>query len=199
MIRRRAAEQDARLVEISSTWNVSDVRAEAGRYRFTVAIETSKRVGLRNERPRHEPIRATQVTLPLAGRFQIRNALTAITAARLLANADSQWMTPPLSRGLAAVRWPGRLERLRERPDVYLDGTHNTAGARELLAFWDEQLAGRRIHLVYGAMRDKAVDEVAGLLFPRATTVILTQSPQSRSISAQTLAEMTGTSRKRSK
>jgi dihydrofolate synthase/folylpolyglutamate synthase len=40
-------------------------------------------------------------------------------------------------------------------------------------------------------MRDKAVDEVAGLLFPRAFTVILTQSPQPRSISAETLASLT--------
>jgi dihydrofolate synthase/folylpolyglutamate synthase len=89
------------------------------------------------------------------------------------------------------VRWPGRLERLQERPAVYLDGTHNPAGAREVLAFWREHLAGRRIHLIYGAMRDKAIDEVAGLLFPPAATVILTQSAQPRSLSAPALAEMT--------
>ncbi len=192
VIRRRAAEQDARLVEISSTWNIFDVRADAGRYRFTVSSKPlsesgSEMSGL--DMSQFEPI---QVTLPLAGRFQIRNALTAITAARLLAKRGFEIDDAAIIAGLGAVRWPGRLERLREQPDVYLDGTHNTAGARELLAFWDEQLTGRRIHLVYGAMRDKAVDEVAGLLFPRATTVILTQSPQSRSISAQTLAEMTG-------
>jgi dihydrofolate synthase/folylpolyglutamate synthase len=60
-----------------------------------------------------------------------------------------------------------------------------------LAAFWAEHLAGRRIHLVYGTMRDKAVDEVAGLLFPLAATVTLTQSPQPRSISAEVLANMT--------
>jgi dihydrofolate synthase/folylpolyglutamate synthase len=60
-----------------------------------------------------------------------------------------------------------------------------------VLTFWREHLAGRRVHLIYGAMRDKAIDEVAGLLFPHAATVILTQSPQPRSLSAQALAEMT--------
>jgi dihydrofolate synthase/folylpolyglutamate synthase len=40
-------------------------------------------------------------------------------------------------------------------------------------------------------MRDKAIDEVAGLLFPHSATVILTQSPQPRSLSAKTLAQMT--------
>jgi dihydrofolate synthase/folylpolyglutamate synthase len=40
-------------------------------------------------------------------------------------------------------------------------------------------------------MRDKAVDEIAGLLFPRASAVILTTPAQSRAISAPLLAEMT--------
>jgi dihydrofolate synthase / folylpolyglutamate synthase len=187
VIRQRADEQEARLEEIDSTWNISDIRVEDGCYRFTATPQM--RSGAESRTPQGNAI---SVTLPLAGRFQVRNALTAIAAARLLAERGFPVDDVAISAGLAAVRWPGRLERLRQRPDLYLDGTHNTAGARELLAFWDGQLAGRRIHLVYGAMRDKAVDEVAGLLFPRATTVILTQSPQSRSISAHTLAAMVG-------
>src|SRR5208283_2686890 len=56
---------------------------------------------------------------------------------------------------------------------------------------WDENFAGRRIWLVYGAMRDKSVDEIAGLLFPRAEAVILTEPRQPRAISASLLAEIT--------
>ena len=131
------------------------------------------------------------IALPLAGRFQVRNALTAIVAARLLAQRGFAISDDAIAQGIPSVRWPGRLERLQERPAVYLDGTHNPAGAREVRTFWREHLASRRIHLIYGAMRDKALDEVAGLLFPHAATVILTQSPQPRSLSAQALAEMT--------
>jgi len=80
---------------------------------------------------------------------------------------------------------------LQEHPSVYLDGAHNPAGARELAAYWDAHLSGRRIHLVYGALRDKAVDEVAGILFSRASSVVLTQPPTPRAISARLLAEMT--------
>src|SRR5579864_2103540 len=50
---------------------------------------------------------------------------------------------------------------------------------------------GKRVWLIYGAMRDKAVDEIAGLLFPRAHEVFLTEPRQSRAISAPLLAEMT--------
>ena len=82
-------------------------------------------------------------------------------------------------------------ERISERPEIYVDGTHNPAGAREISVFWEQFLAGRNIYLIYGAMRDKAVDEIAGLLFPRASVVILTAPAQPRSISAPLLAEMT--------
>jgi dihydrofolate synthase/folylpolyglutamate synthase len=180
VIRQRAAAQDARLVEVDAARDVSQLRSEDGCYRFTA---TSNLAG--------DLARQIEVKLPLAGRYQVGNALTAIAAAHLLAKRGLPIDDGSIADGLAAVRWPGRIERLQERPAVYVDGTHNPAGARELVAFWDEQFVGRKIHLVFGAMRDKAVDEVAGLLFPRAASVILTQSRQPRALSAEALAAMT--------
>jgi dihydrofolate synthase/folylpolyglutamate synthase len=199
IIRRRAAEQNARLLEVETSYAISNVTALDGCYCFTAIDQHSDW--------------QIEISLPLPGRFQIQNALTAIAAARLLAQrglgrrslsalADLPASShlgergfpitdTAIANGLASVRWPGRIQHLQDGPAVYLDGTHNPAGARELAAFWEEQFRGRRIHLIYGAMRDKAVDEVAGLLFPRAATVILTQSPQPRSISAETLASLT--------
>jgi dihydrofolate synthase / folylpolyglutamate synthase len=173
----RCKEVGARLVEIDTAWRVDDLKASDGCYRAVVgALDAPKKLTL-------EP--------PLPGRFQIRNALTAATAARLLAKRGFAVTDEAIVDGIRQVRWPGRLERLTERPAVYLDGTHNPAGARELLKFWEENFAGRRIVLVYGAMRDKAVDEIAGLLFPHADFVILTEPRQPRAISAPLLAEMT--------
>ena len=182
VIRRRAAEGDARLVEIDEACRMSDVSAKDGRYRFKLALADDLGTGAGRE---------MNIALRLAGRFQMRNALAAVAAARLLAQRGFGITDDAIVRGIESVRWPGRLERLQDKPAVYVDGSHNPAGAREVLAFWREHLAGRRIHLIYGAMRDKAIDEVAGLLFPHATSVILTQSVQPRSLSAQALAEMT--------
>jgi dihydrofolate synthase/folylpolyglutamate synthase len=169
---------DARLVEIDSAYRIEAVRGESGCYRAVVsAAHSSRKIALE---------------LPLPGRFQVRNAATAVVAARLLADRGFPVSDEAIARGIATVRWPGRLERLAERPAVYLDGTHNPAGARELLHFWEENFAGRRIFLVYGAVRDKAVDEIAGLLFPRAARVLLTAPRQPRAISAPLLAEMAG-------
>ena len=178
VIARRCAELGVRLVEVDSAWQIESVWASDGCYSATVSsADSSKRITV-------EP--------PLPGRFQIRNALAAATASYLLAEHGFSTNDEAVPRGIATVRWPGRLERLSHQPAVYLDGTHNPAGARELLKFWEENFRGRRILLVYGAMRDKAVDEIAGLLFPRADSVILTEPRQPRAISAPLLAEITG-------
>lgn len=178
VIASRCKDLDARLFEVSGSWRITRIESLDGRYRASVS-------------PSHSQMTLT-IEPPLPGRFQIDNALTAATAARLLAECGFEISSDAITEGIAAARWPGRLERLGERPAVYLDGTHNPAGARQLLHFWQENFAGRRIFLVYGAMRDKAVDEIAGTLFPQADTVILTQPRQPRAISAVSLQEMTG-------
>jgi dihydrofolate synthase/folylpolyglutamate synthase len=177
VIVRRCADLGGRLLEVDEAWRIENVRASDGFYSAVVAdIDTGSKLALAPALP---------------GRFQLRNALAAASAARLLAERGFSVGNPVIARGIANVKWPGRLERLNDRPVVYLDGTHNPAGARALAQFWEENFPGRRIFLVYGAMRDKAVDEIAGLLFPRADSVILTEPRQPRAVSAALLGEMT--------
>jgi dihydrofolate synthase / folylpolyglutamate synthase len=177
VVRRRVAEQHAFLVEIENEFRIENVTSHEGCFAFT-AISNDSGVSI-------------PLTVPLPGRFQVRNALTALAAARMLAERGAPIDDGAISRGIASTVWPGRLERIATQPDIYLDGAHNPSGAREIAVFWETHLAGRKIVLVYGALRDKAVDEIAGLLFPHASAVILTSPAQSRAISAPVLAEMT--------
>lgn len=177
VIRRRAAALDAKLVEIDEEWTIERTAARDGCYR---AEARDKDSGSR-----------LTLDLPLPGRFQVRNALTAATAAELLAARGFSVSNDAIELGIRQTRWPGRLERLSTCPAIFLDGAHNPAAARELAAFWAEHFVGQRIWLIYGALRDKAVDEIAGLLFPFAYYVFVTQPQVSRAISAPLLAEMT--------
>jgi dihydrofolate synthase / folylpolyglutamate synthase len=126
----------------------------------------------------------------LPGRFQLQNAMNAVAAARLLGERGFRISDEDIAEGVARTVWPGRIEKLQSHPDVYLDGAHNPSAARELATFWEENFAGRKIYLLYGALRDKAVDEVAGLLFPFAAEVIFTEPRTARAISAAQLAEI---------
>jgi dihydrofolate synthase/folylpolyglutamate synthase len=118
-------------------------------------------------------LRDQEIVCPLAGEHQVENARTAAIALHELGSPAA---------GIAATSWPGRLERVSERPEIILDGAHNPAGTRALARYIQRFYSGRRIWIVYGVMRDKDVADMAGLLFPLAGRVILTAPDNSRAM-----------------
>ena len=66
-----------------------------------------------------------------------------------------------------------------EKPGDISGWDPQSSGCARAVAIREQNFAAQRIYLVYGSVRDKAVDEIAGLLFPRAHAVILTE-PGSR-------------------
>jgi folylpolyglutamate synthase/dihydrofolate synthase len=187
VVARRAAEMGARLVDVKADY-VATIVGPAAQQGAAGSAPASPPPGCYrvSVRPRHRG-HAIEFSLPLAGRHQAENAVAAVAAARLLAERGFPVTDEAIVRGLENVRWPGRLDRVGDAPAVYIDGAHNPAGARALAAFFSEHFAGRRLVVVYGAMRDKAVDEIAGLLFPLAWRVILTEPRQARAVSAASL------------
>jgi dihydrofolate synthase/folylpolyglutamate synthase len=117
------------------------------------------------------------VRCPLAGGHQVENARTAIAALRQLGIAPAA-----IRQGIAATTWPGRLERVAENPEIILDGAHNPASARALADYLERFYEPNRVWLIYGAMRDKAVEETIAILFPRAGHVIVTAPAQARAL-----------------
>jgi dihydrofolate synthase/folylpolyglutamate synthase len=120
---------------------------------------------------------------PLAGEHQVENAIAAAMALEALG------VSP---KGIENAVWPGRLEQISPNPDIILDGAHNPAGARALARYLERFYAGRKIHMIYGAMRDKAVDEIGGILFPLATELILTAPDNARALRPEALLEIAG-------
>ncbi len=118
-----------------------------------------------------------RIACPLVGQHQVDNALTAAMA------LDAIGVSPA---GIAYATWPGRLETIA--PGILLDGAHNPAGARALAAFIGRFYAGKRVVLVYGAMRDKAIEEVTGILFPCAAEIVATAPQSGRALHPETLA-----------
>lgn len=125
------------------------------------------------------------ITCPLAGEHQVDNARTAAVALNALELTPEQ-----IHSGIAAARWPGRLEMVSRDPEIWLDGAHNPSGARALAAYIERFHQGRRIGLIYGAMRDKSVEEIAGVLFPLAHELILTVPDQPRALRPEAILEL---------
>ena len=170
-IERRAREIGAPLTKVAEAWRMEELVCEARGSRFQA-------VGVKAPRTIH-------VVCPLAGRHQADNALVAVAALDLLGTPDRA-----IEQGIAATHWPGRIEHVAESPEMILDGAHNPAGAAALAAYLDEFYSDHRITLIYGAMRDKAVAEVAGILSARAYEVIVTAPQQSRAAAPETVRDL---------
>ena len=121
----------------------------------------------------------------LAGRHQITNALTAATALDAFGVSREA-----IGKGVASARWPGRLERIHRNPELIVDGAHNPAGALALADYVGEFYPDPRPVLIFGAMRDKSVEEMAALLFPKFREVIVTAPAQQRALVPETFLGM---------
>jgi dihydrofolate synthase/folylpolyglutamate synthase len=112
------------------------------------------------------------LTLPLRGQHQRDNAAIAIAAARHL---RGQFDVPDdaIRRGIAEVRWPGRLDIVETQPLIILDGAHNADGVAALIRELPEIVGGREVHLLFGVMRDKRWRPMVELLGPHMARVTL--------------------------
>jgi dihydrofolate synthase/folylpolyglutamate synthase len=174
----RANELGCPVIEPANALRIEHETMQDGRVRARITETTSEA--------------SYEIAPSLPGRFQFQNALNALAAACSLRDRGFRISQDAITQGIARAVWPGRLEKLQSRPDVYLDGAHNPGAARELAHFLEQNFAGRKIWLLYGALRDKAVDEVAGQLFAHAAEVFFTEPRTSRAISSAQLAEIAG-------
>jgi len=125
-----------------------------------------------------------EICCPLAGEHQIQNARTSAIALHKLG-------VPP--NGIADTRWPGRIEQVADGPAIFLDGAHNPAGARALARYIQQFYSNRRIWIVFGVMRDKAVADIVGPLFPLAHRIILTAPANSRAMPPENIPASSAT------
>jgi dihydrofolate synthase/folylpolyglutamate synthase len=147
---------------------------------FVVTFETSE--------DRYENVR-----LSLRGRHQIENAGLAIQVAEALRRRGFDISKAAMIAGIQKTEHAGRLSavNMNGAASVLLDGAHNPSAARKLCEYFDEFVKGP-LTLIFGAMRDKRVAEMAATLFPRADYLVLTRpdNPRAADIeSLQTLAE----------
>ncbi len=119
--------------------------------------------------------------LNLCGRHQATNAHVAVVIAKAMREHDFIIGDEAIRKGLFTAQHQGRLEWLKrnDSPALLFDGAHNIAGATALRDYLRE-FARQPLTLLFGAMGDKDVSEIAGLLFPLANKIVLTQPDNPR-------------------
>ncbi len=170
VILRRATECDVRP---SLVGDDALIEAATNDGRFTVTFQTNSN-------------RYESVEINLRGRHQIENAATAIRLAETLSRQGWKVSKEAIISGIKAATHAGRLELTGK---YLLDGAHNPAAARILRSYLNEFISVP-LTLVFGAMGDKNLEEMAAILFPAAAKIVLTQSDNPRAASIEQLQEI---------
>ena len=129
---------------------------------------------------------------PLVGRHQLRNTALAIAAAVELRQFGFSVTPQQIAEGIRATDWAGRFQvfpATAHRPETVVDVAHNPAGAWALRSALSQFYAGRRLVLVFGCMRDKAIGEIAEILFPLAESAVLTQAQSPRAATPEEIRD----------
>lgn len=156
VIRKKAKAAKSALYELGEDFTIQNISEHGGLYEFD--LRTPNRL-------------YKKLKLSLAGEHQTRNASLAVLAIEslelfLIKESD-------IRRGLANTRWAGRLDEYRSIRRTLLDGAHNPEAAQLLRKY----LQGKKpaeIHMVFGAVRDKNIQDIGAALFPLAKRIYLT-------------------------
>lgn len=130
------------------------------------------------------------VFLPLHGEHQAHNAAVALAAVEAFfgAGADRQLDIDTVRAGFAAAASPGRLERMRSAPTVFIDAAHNPAGAAALADALGTEFDFRFLVGVLSVMGDKDVTGILTALEPALDQVVVTNNGSPRALEVDALA-----------
>lgn len=132
----------------------------------------------------------SDIYLPLHGEHQAHNAVVALAAVEAFfgAGAARQLDVDAVRAGFAAVASPGRLERMRSAPTVFIDAAHNPAGAAALAAALQEEFDFHFLVGVVSVMGDKDVDGILAALESVFDQIVVTHNGSPRALEVDALA-----------
>ncbi len=151
-----------------TTLVLGEVSAEVG----ALAERTARERGARLVRAPADP--GPDIELRAAGEFQRRNFAIACAAAEAFLGRLDRGIAAEVA---AAITVPGRLERIAERPPVFVDAAHNPAGAAALARSLPAVAAGRRVVACLAILADKDAAAMVAALAPVLDRAVCTELP----------------------
>ncbi len=131
-----------------------------------------------------------KLKIPLIGSAQLDNLRLVLGAITELRSRGFEITDNAIVEGLRSVCWPGRLEIVRKKPTVLLDGAHNPAAVRALASDIVDLIPNfERRFLLYGTLTDKDVDASLAILRDVFPAISLCASHSPRALPVASLVE----------
>ena len=131
--------------------------------------------------------------LTMKGDYQKQNAALAFNTLLALKERDTQKFSSLnesfMIRAIEKTIWPGRLEKVADSPDIYLDGAHNVMAMGALAKEIKQFFAKKNIIYIIGVFEDKEYDKMFSLVLPYASVVYTITPDHPRALNSVKLKE----------
>ena len=172
------------LVQKQSKDDVTSVFREAARLRNAEFHEVSEPALIsRDLSGQCFSVDGLSLKTSLLGTYQLKNAATAVSAAKLLRVPDEA-----IIQGIADARWEARFELLQRNPLFFCDGGHNAEGAKVLYESLNAYFPGKKIIFITGVLKDKDYEKMYEIMLPLAECFFTITPKNERALSADALA-----------
>jgi dihydrofolate synthase/folylpolyglutamate synthase len=131
-----------------------------------------------------------EIQLSLLGTHQLLNCSVVINAVEELQKIGAHIGKEHIIEGLKKVKWPGRLEMLKSKPMVVIDGAHNIDGITSLKNSINTYFRYNKLILIVGILSDKQVEDMVKVITPEASNIITVTPPSYRAENSSELVEI---------
>ena len=130
------------------------------------------------------------IQLSLLGTHQLLNCSVVINAVEELQKIGDHIEKEHIIEGLKKVKWPGRLEMLKSKPMVVIDGAHNIDGITSLKNSINTYFKYNKLILIVGILSDKQVEDMVKVITPEASNIITVTPPSYRAENSSELVQI---------
>jgi len=123
------------------------------------------------------------------GSFQVENISLAFAVSEFYLKTRGQLFSISKFRTtLSSVIWPGRLQRVRQDPNIFFDVSHNIDGISKTLDFLSQFVSSSNLVILIGLVADKNYHQIASVVSARSNNIIITEPNTDRRLEATKLS-----------
>lgn len=131
----------------------------------------------------------SSITIGLEGTYQLQNSVLVLEVVRCLRDLGIEIQEKSVLQGMKQAKWPGRMERICQEPQIYIDGAHNLPAAEELKRTIERDFTNKTITYIIGVLADKEHEDMMKVLLPLADHIYTITPENPRAMSAEALAQ----------
>jgi len=127
------------------------------------------------------------IRTPFLGKYQIENVSLAVQSVLIMREKGFEIKKEDIYKGVENAVWQARLQVLKEKPLIILDGAHNPDGINSLMAFIKDVFPEKNFSFLVSILKDKNYEKMVGKISKVAEEIVFVKLITERGIEPEKL------------